>query len=208
MTKYKYYFYGLLTLLIYLAGYFTHVKIHTCPIPEVRIDTVYTEIGIQDSTGYEPQLIIFEKPVNEDSIYEAAKLWWQSQVKPDTKPTTADGHLYIASKDTTYDDSLLQANIQFRSRIVLDPEAYFNLKFKVRERTITETVHVTEQVTYNPNFFIEGGGKVGTEFRYYLNAGIYVFSFRHIKMPLYYEYQVVPEGKPVHSMKFGTRIEF
>ena len=208
MTKYKYYFYGLLTLLIYLAGYFTHVKIHTCPIPEARIDTVYVDAEIQDSTGYEPQLIIFEKPVNEDSIYQAAKLWWQSQVKPDTKPTTADGHLYIASKDTAYDDSLLQANIQFRSRIVLDPEAYFNLKFKVRERTITETVHVTEQVTYNPNFFVEGGGRVGNGFNYYLMAGINLISFRHLKVPIYYELEHVPDGSTTHSMRFGTRIEF
>ena len=206
--KYKLLFYGLIILLIYLAGYFTHVKIHTCPIPEVRIDTVYVDVGIQDSTGYEPQLIIFEKPVNEDSIYQVAKLWWQSQVKPDTKPTTADGHLYIASKDTTYGDSTLWANIQFRSRIVLDPEAYFNLKFKVRERTITETVHVTEQVTYNPNFFVEGGGRVGTEFNYYLMAGINLMSFRHIKMPIYYELEHVPDGSTTHSMKFGTRIEF
>ena len=190
--KYKLLFYGLLTLLIYLAGYFTHVKIHTCPIPEARIDTVI-----------QYEVVIDEKVVPKYyTIVKKDTVWL-----PDTIIVTETTD-YIAEKDTVYKDSLLHLRVQYVSDIPLSQNSYFNLWSKVKEKTITERIIEREQVTYNPNFFIEGGGKVGTEFRYYLNAGIYVFSFRHIKMPLYYEYQVVPEGKPVHSMKFGTRIEF
>jgi len=190
--KYKLLFYGLLILLIYLAGYFTHVKIHTCPIPEVRIDTVIQYEVVID----EKVVPIFKVKIEKDTIYSTDTLIIKERID------------YIAEKDTVYKDSLLQANIKFNSRIVLDPEAYFNLKFKVRERTITETVHVTEQVTYNPNFFVEGGGRVGTEFNYYLMAGINLISFRHLKVPIYYELEYVPDGSTTHSMKFGTRIEF
>ena len=190
--KYKLLFYGLLILLIYLAGYFTHVKIHTCPIPEARIDTVI-----------QYEVVIDEKVVPKYyTIVKKDTVWL-----PDTIIVTETTD-YIAEKDTVYKDSLLHLRVQYVSDIPLSQNSYFNLWSKVKEKTITERIIERKQVTYNPNFFIEGGGKVGTEFKYYLNAGINLMSFRHIKMPIYYEYENTPEGKPKHSMKFGTRIEF
>ena len=204
MTKNSLLLYSVSILIIFFAGYFFHVKIHTCPIPEVGIDTSNQYVDISDTSRYEPQIIIFERPVNEDSIYQAAKIWWQNQ----TKPETANGHLYIASKDTVYGDSTLQANIQFNSRIVLDPEAYFNLKFKVREKIITNTVYNTETVTYAPKFFIEGGARFGSTFCYFIQTGINLVNYRHLRVPIYYEFEHIPEGVTTHSVRFGTRIEF
>ena len=192
MTKYKYYFYGLLTLLIYLAGYFTHVKIHTCPIPEARIDTVIQYEVVID----EKVVPIFKVKIEKDTIYSTDTLIIKERID------------YIAEKDTVYKDSLLHLRVQYVSDIPLSQKSYFNLWSKVREREITETVHKTETVTYNPNFFVEGGGRVGTEFNYYLMAGINLISFRHLKVLIYYELEHVPDGSTTHSMKFGTRIEF
>lgn len=208
MTKNSLILYGVSIFIIFFGGYFFHVKIHTCPIPE--IDTLSQYVEIRDSTGYEPQIIIFERPVNEDSIYEAAKIWWQSQTPETTDLSIKDIIFcnYVASMDTTYEDSLLTANIKFKSRIVLDPEAYFNLKFKVREKIITNTVHKTETVTYNPYFFIEGGARAGNGFNYFIQAGINLISYRHLKLPIYYDLEHVPDGSTTHSMRVGTRIEF
>jgi len=190
--KYKLLFYGLLILLIYLAGYFTHVKIHTCPIPEVRIDTVIQYEVVID----EKVVPIFKVKIEKDTIYSTDTLIIKERID------------YIAEKDTVYKDSLLHLRVQYVSDIPLSQKSYFNLWSKVREREITETVHKTETVTYNPNFFVEGGGRVGTEFNYYLMAGINLISFRHLKVPIYYELEYVPDGSTTHSMKFGTRIEF
>ena len=209
MTKYNSLIvYGVSLLLAGLVGFFIRDKTHTCPVPEERIDIVTLEI--KDSTGYEPQIKIVEIPANGDSIYRAAQIWWQEHAVVGTivPPETADGYLYIASKDTTYGDSTLQANIQFNSRIVLDPEAYFNLKFKVREKIITETVYETEQGTYNPYFFVEGGMRVGNTFHCYVSAGVNVMSYRHLKLPIYYEMEHAPEGGTTHSLRSGVRIEF
>ena len=190
--KYKLLFYGLLILLIYLAGYFTHIKIHTCPIPEVRIDTVIQYEVVID----EKVVPIFKVKIEKDTIYSTDTLIIKERID------------YIAEKDTVYKDSLLHLRVQYVSDIPLSQKSYFNLWSKVREREITETVHKTETVTYNPNFFVEGGGRVGTEFNYYLMAGINLISFRHLKVPIYYELEYVPDGSTTHSMKFGTRIEF
>ena len=190
--KYKLLFYGLLILLIYLAGYFTHVKIHTCPIPEVRIDTVIQYEVVID----EKVVPIFKVKIEKDTIYSTDTLIIKERID------------YIAEKDTVYKDSLLHLRVQYISDIPLSPKSYFNLWSKVKERAITERIIEREQVTYNPNFFVEGGGRVGTEFNYYLMAGINLISFRHLKMPLYYELEHVPDGSTTHSMKFGTRIEF
>ena len=55
---------------------------------------------------------------------------------------------YIASVDTTYEDSSLTANVEFVSPIPLSPKSYFNMKFGVRERSITNTVVQTEKVGF------------------------------------------------------------
>ena len=55
---------------------------------------------------------------------------------------------YIAEVDTTYTDSTLTAHVQFVSPIPLSPKSYFNMKFGVRERSITNTVVQTEKVGF------------------------------------------------------------
>ena len=60
---------------------------------------------------------------------------------------------YIAEIDTTYEDSTLTAHIQFVSPIKLSPKSYFNLKFNVRETTVTNTVVQTEEVGFWNNRF-------------------------------------------------------
>lgn len=52
---------------------------------------------------------------------------------------------YIAEVDTAYEDSSLTANVQFVSPIPLSPKSYFNLGFKVREKTITNTIIQEEE---------------------------------------------------------------
>ena len=61
---------------------------------------------------------------------------------------------YIAEIDTTYEDSTLTAHIQFVSPIKLSPKSYFNLKFSVRETTVTNTVVQTEEVGFFYKRFI------------------------------------------------------
>lgn len=61
---------------------------------------------------------------------------------------------YIAEIDTTYEDSTLTAHIQFVSPIKLSPKSYFNLKFNVREATVTNTVVQTEEVGFFYKRFI------------------------------------------------------
>ena len=61
---------------------------------------------------------------------------------------------YIAEVDTTYTDSTLTAHVQFVSPIPLSPKSYFNMKFGVRERSITNTVVQTEKVGFFYKRFI------------------------------------------------------
>ena len=55
---------------------------------------------------------------------------------------------YVAEHDTTYEDSSLTAHVQFVSPIPLDRRSYFNMKFGLREKTITNTIVQTEDVGF------------------------------------------------------------
>ena len=55
---------------------------------------------------------------------------------------------YIAAADTTFKDSSLTADIKFISDIPLSGKSFFDLRFKVREKIITNTVIQTEEVGF------------------------------------------------------------
>ena len=61
---------------------------------------------------------------------------------------------YIAQIDTTYEDSSLTANIKYVSDIPLSKKSYFDMRFSLRERTITNTVIQTEEVGFFYKRFI------------------------------------------------------
>ena len=52
---------------------------------------------------------------------------------------------YIASIDTTYSDSSLTANVEFVSPIPLSNKSYFNMKFSIREKAVTNTIIEKEE---------------------------------------------------------------
>jgi hypothetical protein len=53
---------------------------------------------------------------------------------------------YIAAADTAFKDSSLTANVKFISDIPLSTKSFFDMRFKVREKIITKTVILTEDV--------------------------------------------------------------
>ena len=53
---------------------------------------------------------------------------------------------YIAAADTMFEDSSLSANIKFISDIPLSNKSFFDMRFKVREKIITNTVIQTDEV--------------------------------------------------------------
>jgi hypothetical protein len=55
---------------------------------------------------------------------------------------------YIAAADTTFEDSSLTASIKFVSDIPLSNKSFFDMRFKVREKIITNTVIQTEEVGF------------------------------------------------------------
>lgn len=61
---------------------------------------------------------------------------------------------YIAAADTTFKDSLLSASVKFISDIPLSAKSYFDMRFKVREKTITKTIIQTEEPGFWSHRFI------------------------------------------------------
>ena len=55
---------------------------------------------------------------------------------------------YIAEADTTYQDSSLSFNVKYVSDIPLSDKSFFDMRFKVREKTVTNTVIQTEKVGF------------------------------------------------------------
>jgi hypothetical protein len=169
------------------VGYFAKGYFHTCEeCPEiVASDTSYVDIPQpKDSSGYEPQIIIMEKPVNEDSIYQAAKEYWYAifveQFRNDDPDIYYQGtHRYKASH--TLKKPNIKGSYSFNSRIPLDPEGYFLDDFTVTERIITNTVVEKEVVTYNPRFFLGGAVRVDETLDYTVYGGVNLLSFRHLK---------------------------
>ena len=189
MTKYKILFYSLLFTTIYFAGYFTHVKFHTCPVPEVQIDTVIQYEVVIDSQ-IKPEFI--EKIVK-DTVYS-------------TDTLIIDKTQYIAQMDSVYKDSLLTLKVQYISPSPLDKRSYFSIDAKVRERLITETVHIPEHVTYNPTFFLESGARVDTSLSYFIGVGVYPISYKYLKS--YVKAGALYNNRWHGQAEAGIRVEF
>lgn len=85
---------------------------------------------------------------------------------------------YIAEIDTTYEDSSLTAKVQFISDIPLSKKSYFDLKFNLREKTITNTVTVEKDKSFwDDRFPVILGGGIGYDINkkdMSVNFGIYV----------------------------------
>jgi len=123
--------------------------------PEIAGTTIeYVEVPVvKDSLIYKPVIIPKWQKVNEDSIYEAAKLYWQMLYDVGTPVD------YMATIDTnlTDKDSLLTGSVSFVSRIAIDPNGYFKTDLKVREKIITNNYVKTEEV-YMPRRLSFGVG--------------------------------------------------
>ena len=61
---------------------------------------------------------------------------------------------YIAQADTTFEDSSLSANVKFVSDIPLSNKSFFDMRFKVREKTITNTVIQEKESSFWDHRFI------------------------------------------------------
>lgn len=107
-----------------------------CPEPNTLIEYRYIT---KTDTLVKP---IFKTIVKKDTIKYRDTLFIHEETN------------YIAEIDTTYKDSTLTAHIQFVSPIKLSPKSYFNLKFNVRETTVTNTVVQTEEVGFFYKRFI------------------------------------------------------
>jgi hypothetical protein len=112
-----------------------------CPEPTTTIEFVDVPVK-HDSLIYVPKVIPKLQKVNVDSIYFAAKKYWQQFYDNDVPVD------FVAQTDTVFNDSLLQGSIAFVSRIPLDPIGYFKTDLTVRERIITNTIIQTEDVGF------------------------------------------------------------
>jgi len=65
---------------------------------------------------------------------------------------------YIAAIDSTFEDSSLTASIAFVSDIPLSDNSFFDMRFKVREKIITNTIIQTEDVGFWYKRFIVYAG--------------------------------------------------
>lgn len=118
--------------------------------------TEYKEVPVKhDSLIYVPKVISKLQKVNVDSIYYAAKKYWE-QFYDNSAPID-----YVAETDTTLNDSLINGKIGFVSRIPIDPNGFFNIDLNVRERIITNTIIETEEV-YMPRRLAFGFGVVAS----------------------------------------------
>lgn len=61
---------------------------------------------------------------------------------------------YIAAADTTFEDSSLTASIKFISDIPLSGNSFFDMRFKVREKIVTNTIIQTEETGFFYKRFI------------------------------------------------------
>lgn len=107
-----------------------------CPEPNTTTKYIYVT---QTDTLVKP---IFKTIVKKDTIKYRDTLFIHEETN------------YIAEIDTTYKDSLLTAKIQYVSDIPLSLKSYFNLDFKVREKTITNTIVEYEEAGFWSNRFV------------------------------------------------------
>jgi hypothetical protein len=171
---------------------------------EVISNTVTEYEQYQDSTRYKPQIIIKvkEKKVNEDSIYAVAKKYWQDRVKPDT----VYGQLnYVAHLDTTYEDDNLKADINFNSRIPLDPEGYYKLKFDVKKTMVfVPTYKAYEPDTWGIGFGVVGHFQDSVNVNLFGNISYKIFNMKHFEMPITAEIEL---GDNLNIVQKSLRVE-
>jgi hypothetical protein len=163
-------------ILLLGVGYFVGSKTSIERIESIRTDTliVYKQvIDTVHSVRYSYRYIQGVK-VNIDSLWLEAKAYWKDIIKDSLNA------VYVASIDTTYQDSLLTAKVSYISPIPLHPRSYFAMDFKVKERTIetVETVVLKDSFWKNRFIVYVGAGiNYNTDLRLGLQmgAGIRIF---------------------------------
>ena len=175
--------------MLFIAGWMAKGKFHTCPIPEIRIDTVTVYEVVID-----PQVVpIFKVKIEKDTVYS-------------TDTLIIDKTQYIAQMDSVYKDSLLTLKVQYISPSPLDKRSYFSIDAKVKEKIVTRTIRDFRTVTFNPDFFFELGARVDTTISYVLSAGVYPISYKYVKSFIKAG-ALYNNGWHVQA-ELGTRIEF
>jgi len=147
-----------------------------------QIDTLIVYKTVKDSSGYKPKIIKVKESANIDSLFEVAKKYWQDKVVPDTVYPSIN---YVASLDTTYENDLLKAEIDFVSRIPLDPEAYYRLNFDVKKETIfVPTYKKEERDTWGVGFGILGHFQDSVKVNLFGNISYKIMNFKYFEMPI------------------------
>lgn len=119
-----------------------------CPeIAGTTIDSIEVPV-VHDSLIYKAIIVPKLKDVNVDSIYQAAKKYWE-QFYDNNVPVD-----FVAQVDTVFNDSLLSGKIGFVSRIPIDPIGYFKTDLKVKERIVTNNIFVEKEESFWSNRFI------------------------------------------------------
>ena len=176
--------------MLFIAGWMAKGKFHTCPIPEIRIDTVTVYEVVID-----PQIVPqFIEVVKKDTILLNDTIFIQENIN------------YIAQMDSVYKDSLLTLKVQYISPSPLDKRSFFSIDAKVKEKIVTRTIRDFRTVTFNPDFFFELGARVDTTISYVLSAGVYPISYKHVKSFIKAG-ALYNNGWHVQA-ELGTRIEF
>lgn len=126
-----------------------------------------------------------------DKVDTLLKPIFITRTKKDTIRTTDSIYIkestqYIARKDTSYRDSLLTLAVEYVSPIPLSRDSYFNLFWKVKERTIRETKIIE---TYSgARYFIQLGMRMNLtdEIKpiYEAGAGLYMVNNSFLEIPI------------------------
>lgn len=155
-------------------------------IDNSRIDTA--KVGkpvLNDSIPYKPQIEYKDKYVNIDSIYLAAKKYWEKIYE---NSQSVD---YIARLDSTFiqkdgKDTIAKVDVSFYSRIPIDPLGYYKAKLNIWQKTITKTIPIE---TYSgARYFIQLGMRMNLtdEIKpiYEAGAGLYMVNNSFLEIPI------------------------
>ena len=148
MTFNKWIVSGIVIILSILLGFVLCLWLKK---PQVITEPVFVNVDVPvkyDSLIYIPRVVPKLQKVNVDSIYQAAKKYWQ-QFYDNSIPVD-----FVAKVDTSFNDSLLTGSISFISRIPLDPIGYFKTDLTVRQKTITNTIIKTKEAGFWDKRFI------------------------------------------------------
>lgn len=122
-----------------------------CPeLTSQTIDTIWVSTP-KDSVPYKPNVINKKEKVNVDSIWLAAKKYWE-QIHSNSIPVD-----YEAVSDTSLNDENISGTIAFRSRIPLDPDGYFRLNLKTKKEVVTNNYIETKETVYKDTWNVGFG---------------------------------------------------